>query len=163
MQLIVRTATEEDIPAVVALGKNFIAGSQYAQLVNPDSSAMADTVERLIRNHVVFVLEVECGPPVGMLGMALYPHLVTGQRTAVECFWWVEPGFRGNGVSMLRQAERWARDHGAEMIQMIQPHDEERLGAVYEHLGYTVTEHQYQKALGGAKWPSEQQQQSDSQ
>src|SRR5262245_5586450 len=88
---VVRNATFDDIPAIVELGRSFIAGSQYRFLIAPDSKAMSATVTALVDQHVVFVLEVENGPIVGILGLALYPHAVTGQICAVEVFWWVEP------------------------------------------------------------------------
>lgn len=144
---VIRQATFDDIEAVVELGRNFIAGSQYSALIQPDGDAMFQTVRMLVDHHVVLVLEVPDGPIVGILGIATYPHLVTGQCCAVECFWWVEPAFRGRGIAMLRAAEEWARSRGATFIQMVQPHSEERLGRVYEHLGYVVTEHQFQKQL----------------
>lgn len=143
----IREATFDDIEAVVELGRNFIAGTQYANFVIPDGEAMFNTVRMLIDKHAVFVMEIMNGPIVGILGIMLYPHAVTGEQCAVECFWWVKPTFRGSGLSMLKRAEQWARDRGAAFIQMVQPHSEAKLGRVYERLGYTVTEHQYQKRL----------------
>lgn len=144
---VIREATFDDIESVVELGRDFIAGSQYAGFVKPDGEAMFHTVRSLVEHHVVFVLEVMNGPVVGILGMMVYPHAVTGEQCAVECFWWVDPTFRGHGLSMLKRAEQWATDKGAAFIQMVQPDSEARLGKVYERLGYRVTEHQYQKRL----------------
>ena len=145
--VLLREATFDDVESIVELGRNFIAGTQYAQFVKPDGEAMFRTVSMLIEHGAVFVLEVMNGPMVGILGMAVYPHAVTGEQCAFEAFWWIEPAFRGKGISMLKRAEQWAKDRGAAFIQMVQPESEARLGRVYEHLGYVATERQFQKRL----------------
>jgi GNAT superfamily N-acetyltransferase len=142
----VRLATIEDVPELVALGNSFVEQSQYRMLITPDNEAITNTMSMLIRMHAIFVLG---RPIVGMLGIATYPHVWNGETCACEMFWWVEPQYRGGGVRMLYAAEKWAEEKGAKFIQMIQPQSEPRLGEIYERLGYVPIERQYQKRLGG--------------
>jgi GNAT superfamily N-acetyltransferase len=80
-----------------------------------------------------------------MLGYVLFPHFLSGELVAGEVFWWVEPGFRGEGLKLLRAAETRSRAAGAKYLQMIAPND--RVAAVYKRLDYSFVEAAYQKLL----------------
>jgi histone acetyltransferase (RNA polymerase elongator complex component) len=59
--------------------------------------------------------------------------------------WWVEPEHRGAGVRLVREAEKRAKEAGAQRIQMIAP--TKQVGAIYERLGYAFIESAYGKRL----------------
>jgi GNAT superfamily N-acetyltransferase len=62
-----------------------------------------------------------------------------------EVFWWVEPEHRGEGVKLLREAEKRAKHAGAQTMQMIAPTD--KVAGLYQRFGYEFVEAAYQKSL----------------
>lgn len=141
----IRDATYDDVGQLVQLGFEFVATSEYRDLLQPDEDAVALTMRRLIEGGVVFVAE-EGEAIVGMLGMGLFAHPFTGRVTAGEMFWFVKPDARGSiGIRLLRRATQWAEDHGAVSIQMVAPNED--VARIYDRLGYRKVETSYQRAL----------------
>jgi GNAT superfamily N-acetyltransferase len=144
---VIRAATADDIPRLVAMGERFLSETVYRERrvpVNP--IAMARTVGLLLASErgAVFVSEQEAAV-VGMIGLVIFEHPITGLVTASELFWWVESECRGHGVRLLRRGEQWARAAGAQAVQMIAPTP--AVGQLYERLGYGYLEASYQKAM----------------
>lgn len=143
---VIREATEADIPRLIEMGERFLTETVYRGRVAVNPSAMARTVARLLVSDggAVFVSERD-HTVVGMIGMLVFEHPITGEITASELFWWVEPEARGTGIRLLKRGEQWARDAGAERIHMIAPTSD--VGRLYERLGYTALETTYERAL----------------
>lgn len=114
-------------------------------LVNP--AAMARTVAMLLQTEAggVFVIARADGVLVGMIGLLLFENPITGEATASELFWWVDPECRGQGVRLLKRAEAWAKASGAEQLHMVAP--TAAVGELYDRLGYEFLEATYRKAL----------------
>jgi GNAT superfamily N-acetyltransferase len=70
---------------------------------------------------------------------------MTGRLYASELFLWVEPEHRGSGVRLIRRGEQWARDQGAEFMHLVSP--SRAVNALYERLGYTQVETEFQRPL----------------
>ena len=87
------------------------------------------------------------GRVVGMIGLAVLPHFMSGELVASELFWWVEPEARRGtgGVRLLRRAESWARSTQAVRMQMIAP--TAHVAKFYQALGYVPMEVAYQGSL----------------
>lgn len=85
----------------------------------------------------------------GGIGAVICPDLNNGQLTAVECFWYVKPGNRGDGLRLLRAYEQWARTAGAVRIVMVHLCSlaPDSLGRLYERRGYKKVEVNYIKNL----------------
>ena len=142
---VTRAATPADIPALVALGVQFLTTSEYAAHCPPDAGAITTMLETLIPRGSVFVAEMD-GAVVGMLGLLLHPHLYSGLLVADELFWFVDPAARGTaGMRLLAHAEAWARDQEATRIQMVGPNG--RVGQLYRRRGYVFIEASFSKAL----------------
>lgn len=141
----IRQATLEDVPALVAMGGRFIAGSTYAGRLGDSPEARASLMCRLIEDDAGLLLVLDRDGPRGMIGMVLYPHPISGETVAGELFWWVEETERGRGVALLTRAEAWAREHGASKVQMIAPND--RVARFYQARGYAPLEQVLQKEL----------------
>lgn len=93
----------------------------------------------------LFVAEAN-GAIVGLIGLVLYAHLISGVCGAAEIVWYVHPDFRsGVGRDLLRTAEHWAAAHGAQWVQMMAP--DERFAAVYARHGYRPVERVYERSL----------------
>jgi len=144
---VIRPATREDVPALVAMGQQFAQTEMYRDVLHENPEQMAVVATNLIENEggTVMVLERD-GVLVGMIGLVCTPHFLSGDMYAGEVFWWVTPGQRGDGVRLLRSAEAWAIERGAKTLQMIAP--TERVGQFYARMGFTRTDISYQKDLG---------------
>lgn len=140
-----REATVADVDALVAMGMLFLE-SVYRGLIIGNAAALRATALGLIASAdaVIYVAESH-GVAVGMMGMMVYAHPMSGTRTASEVMWWMDPARRGAGVRLFRLGEAWARDRGATIVQMIAPTpDVERF---YAHAGYVPVERTFQKRL----------------
>jgi GNAT superfamily N-acetyltransferase len=141
----IRHAGIEDVPALVAMGGEFIASAAYAGRLGDSAEARASLMCKLIHEPEGLLLVLDRDGPRGMLGMILYPHPISGETVAGELFWWVDPAHRGRGVALLTRAEAWAREHGAVKVQMIAPND--RVARLYQARGYAPLEQVLQKEL----------------
>lgn len=146
----VRRGRVEDLPALVGMAIRFIAETQYRAVIVPNVERLAVLTGYLLEHGAVFVAQAD-GPNdlVGMLGVSLLPHVMSGELVATEAAWWVNPERRGGmtAVRMLAAAERWAREAGAVWMQMIAPRGEERLREFYRRRGYLELETLFQLRL----------------
>ena len=82
----------------------------------------------------------------GLLGVLFTNHMFTGRRIGIQWWWWVQPGARnGSGLLLLREAEKWAKEHGASALQLLAPSPTFR--SLCERLDYSPVEMMYQKEL----------------
>jgi len=144
---VIRPATYTDIPQIVDMGVQFLRTTEYRGRIAENPQQMAHVASFLMQgpDRALFVAE-RAGRLVGMIGLVLFPQPLSGDLTAGEWFWFVDPSARGRtGLRLLERAEQWARDAGAIVIQMIAPNAEvERL---YERRGYDRIEVSYQRRL----------------
>lgn len=143
---VVREATVEDIDRIVTMGRRFLAETEYREVMAGDPVRMAETVRDLIAGDrgLLLVLDGDEGLR-GMIGVFAFEHPISGAVVASELFWWVEPETRGDGLKLLRGAERWARGVGASVLQMIAPN--EKVARLYQAFGYVKVETLFQMRL----------------
>ena len=143
-----REATGADVPQLQTMFETFVASTQYARYVGHDPAYSTGLIERLIANRdgVIFAA-VRNERVIGMLGLILFQHPMSGERVASEVFWWLDPAQRGYGGFLLRRGEKWARVHGARRLSLMAPADKPRVGEIYTALGYEQVEVTYQKDL----------------
>lgn len=143
----IREATVADIPAIVAMGCEFLAVSPLGSVLPTNPLQLAALTYSLIDadNATVFVAERD-GALVGMFGAVVAPNAISGEPMATEMFWWVAPAARGTvGVHLLKAAEEWARAAGARRLQLGAPTAE--AAQLYKRLNYNVVEIVFQKEL----------------
>lgn len=142
----IRRATKDDRDRLVEMGQRFVAETPYAGLITIDPGRLAVTVGHILENPsgAVFVSGTDA-TLTGMIAMLAYDHPFSGERTAFEVVWWVEPEARGDGVRLLRTAEQWARDEGITKMQMVAP--DPRVGEFYQRMGYAPVETSFQRSL----------------
>lgn len=149
----IRAATEEDIPDLLRMGREFYAQSgAWPDLAAFDAASVTATLRHLIVSPDGILLAAEQGGSVvGMAGALLYPlWLNTVHRTGQELFWFVAPQHRrGLGGRLLTALERAAKAAGAQSFTMICEADlrADALGRVYRRAGYRPTERAYMKGL----------------
>jgi len=136
----------EDVPALVAMGRQFAQTEMYRDVLHENPEQITVVMENIIEHEGGAILVLEQGDAlIGMIGMLCTVHFLSGELCAGEVFWWVTPGHRGDGVRLLKAAESWAMVRGAKTLQMIAP--TERVGQFYDRMGFTRIETGYQKAL----------------
>ena len=137
----IRPATLADVPVLVAMGRHQVA-ALYGDRIAENVAQLTALTERLVTgaDSVMFIVERD-GRAIGMIGMVLFDHHISGARTAGEVAWWLEPDARGGGLQLLKRAERWAAERGAAMLQMMAPNA--RVGQLYERRGYSFLESTY--------------------
>lgn len=146
----IRGAVEADLPEIVTMGCEFLAGVEYADVLHGgDPARMRETAGRLIASDdaALFVAEKD-GCLVGMIGLLAYIHPISGRRVASEVMWFVRAEHRGGvGLQLLGRAEAWARAADATALHMIAPTD--RVGRIYEARGYRRVEAHFALSLIG--------------
>ena len=142
----IRPATGSDAEQLNKMGQRFVSETSYGDLVTVDPVRLAETIGNLLGNPDGVILVSEKDQSLtGMIGLLAFNHPYSGERTAFEVVWWVEPESRGAGVRLLKAAEQWARDQGIGKMQMVAPND--RVGRLYERSGYAKVETSYQRSL----------------
>ena len=144
----IREATVQDIPRIVEMGRHFIEQSEYTETVKYNPQQLKKLTEGVIENDLgaVFLSEVD-GQITGFIAALLFDNPFSGELTASDLAWWVEPDARGSGVRLLRRAEKWAKGRGATAMNMVAPNP--RVGQLYSRLGYRQIENVYQVDFGG--------------
>lgn len=148
--MIIRRALTAEIPTIVEMGRHFLAASPFVDVI-PDSTvhmrALATQLLACGAQGTILVADIAEGEGLmGMVGLTCTPHFLSGELTAGEVFFWVEPRARGIvGVRLIQAAEQWAKDSGAVAIQMIAP--DARVGTFYNRRKYRAIETTYWKRL----------------
>ncbi len=142
-------ATVEDLPRMEACAQEFYASSKHLRKFRIEEFRKVwDTLLNAC-DAVIFIQE-EDGEIIGTIGGLLHPNLYSEKELiAEEFFWFVRTEARGAGVKLYRAFEQWARDNGAQWIQMMHMKDvmPEKVAHFYERIGYEPIETRYEKRL----------------
>ena len=147
----VRLATADDLDVIAAMGQRFFAGTRYAAALSPSHEDMRAAIGAVFEHGRVWVAEVD-GVPRGFLAAILQPvWFGPGAQVALETSWWMDEDVRGRveGVRMLAEFERWAKEEGAKAICMsdIVLEGESAAERILTRLGYRITERTFTKGL----------------
>lgn len=141
-----REAVAADLPRIVELGSHFLDQTGYRALLAANPEQMARTAASFVNDPEKVILLAERDERIiGMLLALVYDHPLSSERIGSELVWWVEPDARGCGLHLLRQAERWAKAHGAGVMQMVAPTP--AVGRLYQSRDYVPVEQLWQRAL----------------
>jgi GNAT superfamily N-acetyltransferase len=136
-------ATEHDVYAVTLLMKRFEECTRHLYVNIPYASKKYQSMVRSGR-AAIFMLK-DNNKMVGALGCikAEDPH--SGELTAIETFWMVDPERRGKGTILLKYFDRWAKEEGCKKKAMIHLEDSlpDKLKKIYEKKGYQLVESHY--------------------
>jgi GNAT superfamily N-acetyltransferase len=125
---------------------------QFATLadVNLNTELWIDNWEKLIETGIgtIFFEEKE-GMPIGMIGGVTHPDINSGEMTATEFFWYVDPNYKGSGLKLLKKFEEWAKDKDCVNIVMVHLENNmpEKLKRIYLKKGFCHIESHYSKRL----------------
>jgi N-acetylglutamate synthase-like GNAT family acetyltransferase len=156
----IRLASSADIPRIVELGSKSLVGGPYEKLIADNKEQTYKLALQIIHGGgkiLVWEDDVETEDELhgkhlvkkitGLLGMLIVAHPFSGEITADELMWYVEPEARksGAGIKLLWEAERVAKEMDAKKMQVSAPN--EKIGALYKRYGYEQIEVKYLKEL----------------
>ena len=86
---------------------------------------------------------------IGILGIIKFQDPNNGGWISQELFWYVAPQYRGIGMELLEEAERWSKNNNCGKIIMAYLIDSmpEKVKGIYETHGYDIMEINYYKEL----------------
>jgi ribosomal protein S18 acetylase RimI-like enzyme len=144
----IRPATLDDVPAAVRMGLAFRAAYAPHLRENPEQMARIATY-LLDAPHALLVAVRPGGAVCGMLGLLIFDHPLSGDRTAGELFWWADPDARnaGAGLLLLDAAEQHARAHGAVTMQMIALATNPTVTELYARRGYVARDQVFERTF----------------
>lgn len=119
----IRIASVEDVPAIVAMSKQFYPETPYwtDQGIDFCDETVTDLVDRLVRTGIFAVAEVDDGL-VGMLGTHIVPFMFNASElVCIEAIWWVHPDHRkgGIGVALINKVDQIRKLRGCKTFQMM--------------------------------------------
>lgn len=148
----IRLATNADVPRIVELGSLSLKGGAYEKLIADTPEQTAKLALQMIHGGGKILVSEEHDENnelkiTGLLGMLIVAHPFSGEVTASELIWFVAPESRkgGDGIKLLWEAERVARELGAKKFQVSAPN--EKVGAIYKRFGFSQIEVNYLKEL----------------
>ena len=147
----VRQATEQDIEAIADMGMEFMSGTRYASVLPVNRDEVRTAILQLASVGRVWVAVVE-GHVRGFMAASIIPSWFSPRsRIALEHVWWMQPEFRGRpeGIRLLLEFERWAKEQGAQVACMsdIVLEAGSPAGSILQRLGYEVSERTFLKVL----------------
>jgi len=141
----IRKATIEDLPKMINLAEEFYASSEFLDRfdLNVFVSNWANFIN--IGIGVIWILNNFDG----CLGAIKYPDVNNGKLVATEFFWFVSLGKRKEGIKLLIEFEKWAKDEGCKRIIMGYLKDlmPEKIESFYKKMGYRAMETNYIKEI----------------
>jgi GNAT superfamily N-acetyltransferase len=144
----IRFAESEDIDAIFRMVLRFIESTEYGNHIKVDGQTLYKTIDQLFSHddHALLVAD-RSGQIIGTIGIIIFRNLYSGIVESTELFWWVEPEHRRTkaGMLLLKKAEMWSRDRGAQYLTMIAPN--ERIERLYTRRGFTKIETNYRRKL----------------
>lgn len=144
-----RYATQDDVLALVELGRPFVEQHPMLKGVAVSDESLATAISNVIEQGVVIVAEDAEGKLIGFLaGMIAPVWCAPAYKVAAELAWWMHPGHRNGmtAVRMLRQFENWAESHNAAQVVVSSiPSISQKVGDLYDRLGYELIENSYRK------------------
>ena len=144
----IREATLHDVPRIVELGRRFLADGPYKDQMDNLEQSMRFATSMIGNPKAAVLVSEQSSRVVGVLAFIIFPHYFTGQLTANEMIWYIEPEARKGGIGMrlMWAAERMAKAMGAVRMQFTAPTVE--VGKLYERFGgYHQVEVAYEKVL----------------
>lgn len=148
MDEIIRLATIEDVPRIVELGRRFLQEGPYKDELADKPKEATKFAANMLTNPKGSVLVAEQdGVLVGVIAFITMPHWFSGEVTATEMIWYVEPEHRAGGVAMrlMWASESLAKSLGATRMAFTAPTPQ--VGELYTRFGYKMVEIAYQRSL----------------
>lgn len=152
MALMIRAAELPDIPAMLEMVQAFHAMNGYGAVFGQIDE---DDVTVVLTNAIngnetcAFVIDADKKLEGLIVAVAIPVYFNSKVKMVAELIWWVNPEYRNkkHSISLLRRMEDWAASIGANLVSMIclENVEPEKVGNIYERMGYSLSEHSYIK------------------
>ena len=149
--MIVRSATEADLPQYIVLAESFHMASPMHNVIDFDPVGYAQFYTSSLQNDAVGVWLAEVdGEIVGIAGAIAYPLYFNPSALVVqELWWWLTPKARGSGAGgkMFKQIELWTKEKNAVALFMIALEDAraKKMEHLYVRAGFKPMERTFMK------------------
>jgi N-acetylglutamate synthase-like GNAT family acetyltransferase len=151
--MIVRKATEADLPEYIKLAQAFHTASPMHGSIGFDVPGYSQFYLSSLQNDSVgiWLAEIE-NKIVGICGALVYPLYFNPSALVVqELWWWLTPASRGSGAGgqMFKQIEQWAKDKDASALFMIALEDNraKKMENLYIRAGFRPMERTFIKEV----------------
>jgi GNAT superfamily N-acetyltransferase len=151
--MIVRTATESDLPKYIVLAESFHMASPMHGVIGFDAAGYSQFYLSSLQNDSVGIWLAEIDNEiVGICGALVYPMYFNPSALVVqELWWWLTPKSRGSGAGgkMFKQIEEWAKEHNASALFMIALEDSraKKMENLYVRAGFKPMERTFIKEV----------------
>ncbi|HDL7723246.1 TPA: GNAT family N-acetyltransferase [Yersinia enterocolitica] len=139
----IRPATIDDIPALVALGARMHRESRYVTFSFDEDKCAALAVSLINAEFGVVLVVEESDQLVGWVAGGIGEQYFSHERMAFEYGVFIAMEHRGGtaGYRLVKAFIEWAKNHGARVINMgiTTGVHEERTGELYQRLGLART------------------------
>lgn len=139
----IRTATTEDIPAIVGMVERLRASVRSPLEVDP--AVTGRFLRALLASPLAAVWVVDgVETPTGFLAASVGTASISMLPIAIEHGWWAE---QGGGLRLLKTYMSWAKDIGCFAARMSTPPHNERAAEILDRLGFDLAEQAWVKVL----------------
>jgi GNAT superfamily N-acetyltransferase len=151
--MIVRTATEFDLPRYIVLAESFHMASPMHGVIGFDAAGYSQFYLSSLQNDSVGIWLAEIDNEiVGICGALVYPMYFNPSALVVqELWWWLTPKSRGSGAGgkMFKQIEEWAKERNASALFMIALEDSraKKMENLYVRAGFKPMERTFIKEV----------------
>ena len=137
----IRRATAEDIPRIVAMGRRH--HGMMPMTVDYDDASMAATVAQVMASASAVCLVSDHGSIAGVIT----PQFFAAQAAVATELWW--HSFDGSGLALLDALEAWARERGASELSVatLEAHRPAGAARVLSRRGFVPSQRVYAKDL----------------
>lgn len=137
--------------AVLDMAREFYAVSGYAEHIPFDADTCYNQLEVAMEQGMCFVADKGHELAGFIMGLAVPAMMNRNYLMGVELAWWVKPAYRNSplSVKLLKSLESAAKSRGVVLWSMVclDTQSPEKVGGMYERLGYHRTETTFSKAL----------------
>jgi GNAT superfamily N-acetyltransferase len=151
--VIVRKATETDLPKYIVLAESFHMASPMHGVIGFDAAGYSQFYLSSLQNDNVGIWLAEIdGEIVGICGALVYPMYFNPSALVVqELWWWLTPASRGSGAGgqMFKQIEQWSKEKDASALFMIALEDNraKKMENLYIRAGFKPMERTFIKEV----------------
>jgi GNAT superfamily N-acetyltransferase len=151
--MIVRKATEADLPKYIVLAESFHMASPMHGVIGFDAAGYSQFYLSSLQNDNVGIWLAEIDDEiVGICGALVYPMYFNPSALVVqELWWWLTPASRGSGAGgkMFKQIEEWSKEKDASALFMIALEDSraKKMENLYIRAGFKPMERTFIKEV----------------
>jgi hypothetical protein len=151
--MIVRKATETDLPKYIVLAESFHMASPMHGVIGFDAAGYSQFYLSSLQNDSVGIWLAEIDDEiVGICGALVYPMYFNPSALVVqELWWWLTPASRGSGAGgkMFKQIEQWSKEKDASALFMIALEDSraKKMENLYIRAGFKPMERTFIKEV----------------